>query len=113
MLNDLAGIKGLTFNSRAEELKTNKMDQAMLSAVRAGETGATGMKRAIDATALSRFKIEHALDAPGRRRLPRHAHGFKPIGLPKTARLARELGSCDILDSDEDRLTSLREAKTE
>ena len=79
------------------------MDQAMLSVVRAVEAGATTMKGVIDATGLSRLKIERALTALEKQKLlVRDGQGFRATGLPKTARPARECGSCnaccDILE---------------
>ncbi|HEX9213549.1 MAG TPA: YkgJ family cysteine cluster protein [Bradyrhizobium sp.] len=79
------------------------MDQAMLSVVRAMEAGATTMKSVIDATGLSRLKIERALNALEKQKLlVRDGQGFRPTGLPKTTRPARQCGSCnaccDILE---------------
>ncbi|MBR0907111.1 YkgJ family cysteine cluster protein [Bradyrhizobium liaoningense] len=79
------------------------MDQAMLSVVRAVEAGATTMKGVIDATGLSRLKIERALGALEKQKLlARDGQGFRATGLPKTARPARQCGSCnaccDILE---------------
>ncbi|MCK1313589.1 YkgJ family cysteine cluster protein, partial [Bradyrhizobium sp. 23] len=45
------------------------MDQAMLSVARAVEAGATTMKGVIDATGLSRLKIERALNALEKQKL--------------------------------------------
>jgi hypothetical protein len=79
------------------------MDQAMLSVARAVEAGATTMKGVIDATGLSRLKIERALNALEKQKLlVRDGQGFRAIGLPKTAPLPRQCGSCnaccDILE---------------
>ena len=66
------------------------MDQAMLSVARAVEAGATTMKGVIDATGLSRLKIERALNALEKQKLlVRDGQGFRAIGLPKTAPLPR------------------------
>ena len=75
----------------------------MLSVVRAMEAGATTMKSVIDATGLSRLKIERALNALEKQKLlVRDGQGFRPTGLPKTAQPARQCGSCnaccDILE---------------
>ena len=79
------------------------MDQAMLSVVRAVEAGATTIKSVIDATGLSRLKIERALNALEKQKLlVRDGQGFRPTGLPKTTPPARQCGSCnaccDILE---------------
>lgn len=75
----------------------------MLSVVRAVEAGATTMKGVIDATGLSRLKIERALHALEKQKLlVRDGQGFRATGLPKTARPARQCSSCnaccDILE---------------
>src|SRR5258708_24430379 len=49
--------------------RRTKMDQAMLSVVRAVEAGATTMKGVIDATGLSRLKIERALNVLKKQKL--------------------------------------------
>jgi Fe-S-cluster containining protein len=79
------------------------MDEAMMSVVRAVEAGATTMKGVIDATGLSRLKIERALNALEKQKLlVRDGQGFRATGLPKTAPLNRQCGSCnaccDILE---------------
>src|SRR3954453_16764857 len=79
------------------------MDQAMLSVARAVEAGATTMRGVIDATGLSRLKIERALNTLEKQKLlVRDGQGFQPTGLPKTAPLTRQCGSCnaccDILE---------------
>ncbi|MDH2349292.1 YkgJ family cysteine cluster protein [Bradyrhizobium sp. SSUT112] len=79
------------------------MDQAMLSVVRAVEAGATTMKGVIDATGLSRLKIERALSALEKQKLlVRDGQGFRATGLPKTVQPTRQCGSCnaccDILE---------------
>jgi Fe-S-cluster containining protein len=79
------------------------MDQAMLSVVRAVEAGATTMKGVIDATGLSRLKIERALAALEKQKLlVRDGQGFRATGLPRTAPNPRQCGSCnaccDILE---------------
>lgn len=75
----------------------------MLSVVRAVEAGATTMKGVIDATGLSRLKIERALTALEKQKLlVRDGQGFRATGLPRAARPARQCGSCnaccDILE---------------
>lgn len=75
----------------------------MLTVVRAVEAGATTMKGVIDATGLSRLKIERALTALEKQKLLfRNGQGFRASGLPKAARPARQCGSCnaccDILE---------------
>src|SRR3954467_8533811 len=49
--------------------KSAKMDQATLQVVRAVEAGATTIKEKMDATGLSRLKIERALNALEKQRL--------------------------------------------
>jgi len=79
------------------------MDQAMLSVVRAVEAGATTMKGVIDATGLSRLRIERALNALEKQKLLiRDGQGFRGTGSTRTAQPARQCGSCnaccDILE---------------
>ncbi|MFT4117837.1 YkgJ family cysteine cluster protein [Bradyrhizobium sp.] len=79
------------------------MDQTMLSVVRAVEDGATTMKGVIDATGLSRLKIERALSALEKQKLlVRDGQGFRATGLPRKAPITRQCGSCsaccDILE---------------
>ncbi|MCK1304569.1 MULTISPECIES: YkgJ family cysteine cluster protein [unclassified Bradyrhizobium] len=79
------------------------MDQAMLSVARAVEAGATTMKGVIDATGLSRLKIERALNALEKQKLlVRDGQGFRGTSPTRTAQPARQCGSCnaccDILE---------------
>ncbi|MBR0776538.1 YkgJ family cysteine cluster protein [Bradyrhizobium diazoefficiens] len=79
------------------------MDQAMQSVARAVEAGATTMKGVIDATGLSRLRIERALNALEKQKLlVRDGQGFRATGLPKAAPLSRQCGTCnaccDILE---------------
>ena len=75
----------------------------MLSVVRAVEAGATTMKGVIDATGLSRLRIERALNALEKQKLlVRDGQGFRGTGPTRTAQPARQCGSCnaccDILE---------------
>ena len=79
------------------------MDQTALQVARAVEAGATTMKSVIDATGLSRLKVERALNTLEKQKLlVRDGQGFKAAGQPKTAPFARQCGSCnaccDILE---------------
>ncbi|MGX1149118.1 Fe-S-cluster containining protein [Bradyrhizobium ottawaense] len=79
------------------------MDQSTLQVARAVEAGATTMKSVIDATGLSRLKVERALNTLEKQKLlVRDGQGFKAAGQPKTAPFARQCGSCnaccDILE---------------
>ena len=79
------------------------MDQTALQVVRAVEAGATTMKGIVDATGLSRLKVERALSTLEKQKLlVRDGQGFRATGLPKTAPLTRQCGSCnaccDILE---------------
>jgi hypothetical protein len=70
------------------------MDQLMLVVVRAVESGATTMRAVIDATGLSRLKVERALHALEKQELlVRDGQGFRAPGKPATAPV-RECGSC-------------------
>jgi Fe-S-cluster containining protein len=78
------------------------MDEVMLTVVRAVEAGATTMRGVIEATGLSRLKVERALQAlEKQKRLIRDGQGFST---PQAAMapLARQCGSCnkccDILE---------------
>ncbi|WGD54224.1 YkgJ family cysteine cluster protein [Bradyrhizobium sp. CB1650] len=78
------------------------MDQAMLVAVRAVEAGATTMKGVIDATGLSRLKVERALNALEKQKLlVRDRQGFRVAGR-QAPPPSRQCGSCnaccDILE---------------
>src|SRR6478752_8237339 len=79
------------------------MDQTALQVARAVEAGATTMKGIVDATGLSRLKVERALSTLEKQKLlVRVGQGFRATGLPKTAPLTRQCGSCnaccDILE---------------
>jgi hypothetical protein len=68
----------------------------MLSVARAVEAGATTMRGVIDATGLSCLKIERALNTLEKQKLlVRDGQCFRAIGLPKTAPLTRQCGSCN------------------
>jgi hypothetical protein len=70
------------------------MDQLMLVVVRAVESGVTTMRGVVDATGLSRLKVERALNALEKQKLlVRDGQGFKVPGRPATAPV-RECGSC-------------------
>lgn len=81
------------------------MDQVTLQVARAVEAGATTMKGIIDATGLSRLKVERALSALEKQKLlVREGQGFRPAGRQAAAppRPSRECGTCnaccDILE---------------
>src|SRR4051812_3751901 len=79
------------------------MDQTTLQVVRAVEAGATTMKGVIDATGLSRLKIERALNALEKQKLlVRDGQGFRGTSPTRTVQPARQCGSCnaccDILE---------------
>lgn len=70
------------------------MDQGMSKVVRAVESGATTMRTIIDATGLSRLKVERALHAlEKQKQLIRDGQGFRAHGVPTTSN-ARQCGSC-------------------
>jgi Fe-S-cluster containining protein len=70
------------------------MDQVMSQVVRAVERGATTIKALIDATGLSRLKVERALHALEKQKLlVRDGQGFRAPGAP-AAPPVRECGSC-------------------
>jgi hypothetical protein len=70
------------------------MDQLMLNVVRAVERGATTIKGVIDATGLSRLKVERALHSLEKQKLlVRDGQGFRAPGAP-TAPPVRECGTC-------------------
>ena len=71
------------------------MDQAILSVVRAVEAGATTMKGVIEATGLSRLKIERALNALEKQKLlVRDGQGFQG---DRTARSSAAVTSMRIV----------------
>jgi Fe-S-cluster containining protein len=78
------------------------MDQATLQVVRAVEAGATTIKGVIDATGLSRLKIERALNALEKQRLlVRDSQGFRAAGRtapPPTRQCGSCNACCDILE---------------
>jgi hypothetical protein len=70
------------------------MDQLMSDVVRAVEMGATTIKGVIDATGLSRLKVERALHALEKQKLLlRDSQGFRAPGKSAPPRV-RECGSC-------------------
>jgi hypothetical protein len=72
------------------------MDPVMSDVVRAVGRGATTMKGVIDATGLSRLKVERALQALEKQKLLiRDDQGFRATGLPGAPR-ARQCGSCNL-----------------
>jgi hypothetical protein len=74
--------------------KKKKMDQAMSNVVRAVERGATTIRGIIDATGLSRLKVERALQALEKQKLLiRDSQGFRAPAVPATPQV-RECGSC-------------------
>jgi hypothetical protein len=73
------------------------MDQVLSSVARAVEGGATTMKAVIDATGLSRLKVERALNTLEKQKLlVRDGQGFKPPGkaAPHAPQEVRQCGSC-------------------
>ncbi|MGH6777866.1 MAG: YkgJ family cysteine cluster protein, partial [Bradyrhizobium sp.] len=78
------------------------MDQSMLDVVRAVERGAATIKDVVDATGLSRLKVERAVQSLEKQRLlVRDGQGFRASG-PRSAPSVRQCGSCngccDILE---------------
>jgi hypothetical protein len=78
------------------------MDQTMLAVVRAVERGATTIKAVIDATGLSRLKVERAVHALQKQKLLlRNSLGLSTPGV-RTPASIRQCGSCnrccDILE---------------
>jgi hypothetical protein len=70
------------------------MDQAMSNVARAVERGATTIRTVIDATGLSRLKVERALHSLEKQKLLiRDSQGFRAAGISTTPR-ARQCGSC-------------------
>lgn len=79
------------------------MDQTALQVVRAVEAGATTMKGIVDATGLSRLKVERALSTLEKQKLLiRDGQGFRPANRQAPPPLLRQCGSCnaccDILE---------------
>lgn len=73
------------------------MDEVTLVVVRAVESGATTTKRLIDATGLSRLKVERALSALEKQKmLFREGQGSWRLGIPVAPPTARECGSCTL-----------------
>ncbi len=69
------------------------MDQVTSDVARAVAGGATNIKAVIDATGLSRLKVERALSAlEKQKRLVRDGQGFRPAGVAPLQ--VRECGSC-------------------
>jgi Fe-S-cluster containining protein len=78
--------------SRSNEKK--KMDQMMSDVVRAVERGATTVKGVIDATGLSRLKVERALRSLEKQKLlVRDGQGFRAPAISVTPSV-RQCGSC-------------------
>jgi len=70
------------------------MDQAMSKVARAVERGATTIRAVIDATGLSRLKVERALHSLEKQKLLiRDSQGFRAPGMPTTPPI-RQCGSC-------------------
>jgi Fe-S-cluster containining protein len=70
------------------------MDQVMSKVVRAVERGATTIKGVIDATGLSRLKVERALHSLEKQKLlVRYSQGYRAPGMPTTPPV-RQCGSC-------------------
>ena len=79
------------------------MDQTALQVARAVEAGATTMKGIVDATGLSRLKVERALSTLEKQKLLiRDGQGFRPANRQTPPPLTRQCGSgngcCDILE---------------
>ena len=71
------------------------MDQATSKVVRAVESGATTIRSVIDATGLSRLKVERALQSLEKQKLlVRDSNGFRTPGMPAAPRV-RRCGSCN------------------
>ena len=72
------------------------MDEVMSKVVRAVESGATTIKGVIDATGLSRLKVERTLLSLEKQKLlVRDSRGFRTAGMPTTTRV-RQCGSCNL-----------------
>lgn len=72
------------------------MDQVALVVVRAVESGATTTKKIVDATGLSRLKVERALNALEKQKLLfRESNGAWTLGIP-AAPTVRQCGSCAL-----------------
>lgn len=70
------------------------MDQVVSKVARAVESGASSIRGVIDATGLSRLKVERALNALEKQKLlVRDGQGFRARGMPTPA-LVRQCGSC-------------------
>ncbi len=69
------------------------MEEATSSVARAVSSGSATVKSVIEATGLSRLKVERALNALERQKLlVRDSHGFRAANAPP----ARECGSCNL-----------------
>jgi len=76
------------------------MDQVTLVVVRAVESGATTTKAIIDATGLSRLKVDRALNALEKQKLLfRHGQGSWALGIPVTPTV-RECGTLAVTKLD-------------
>jgi len=72
------------------------MDQTALQVARAVEAGATTMKGIVDATGLSRLKVERALSTLEKQKLLiRDGQGFRPANRQTPPPLTRQCGSCN------------------
>jgi hypothetical protein len=72
------------------------MDRVMSDVMRAVGSGATTIRSVIDATGLSRLKVERALQALEKQKLlVRDGQGLRAVGLPAPPR-ARQCGSCNL-----------------
>ena len=76
---------------------TKKMDKATSDVARAVAGGATNIKAVIDATGLSRLKVERALNSLEKQKwLVRDGQGFRAPGVaaPQAPQEVRDCGSC-------------------
>jgi Fe-S-cluster containining protein len=86
----------ITSRPKKKKKKKEEMDEVMLKVARAIERGATTMKGVVDATGLSRLKVERALHALEKQKLLfRDSQGLRAPGQPTTSR-ARGCGSCNL-----------------
>jgi hypothetical protein len=73
------------------------MDQVTLVVVRAVESGATTTKSIIDATGLSRLKVERALNVLEKQKLLfREGAGAWALGIPPSTPTVRQCGTCTL-----------------
>jgi Fe-S-cluster containining protein len=82
---------------KKKKKRKKKMDPVMSNVARAVEGGAATIKAVIDATGLSRLKVERALNALEKQKLlVRDGQGFRVPGMaaPQAPQQARDCGSC-------------------